>query len=52
MFTIWYIGRYSGGFVLAINTTIVIALAASLAYAIVMALRDRRASAGINPLER
>jgi hypothetical protein len=51
MFTLWYIGRYSGGFMLGINTTIVIAIATSLVYAVAMALKDRRASVGTNRSE-
>ena len=48
MFTLWYIGRYSGGGALGIITTIVVALAVSLVYAVFMALKDRRASIETN----
>jgi hypothetical protein len=48
MFTLWYIGRYLGGFVLGINTTLVIAFAASVFFGVIMAVRDRRASVGIS----
>lgn len=48
LFTLWYIGRYSGEFVLGINTTIAIGISVSLVYAGVMAFRDRRANAGMD----
>jgi hypothetical protein len=47
MFTLWYVGRYLGGFVLGINATIVLAVAASLLFCVSMAFRDRRGSVGI-----
>jgi hypothetical protein len=46
MFTLWYVSRYLGGFLLSINAAILIGIGLSFAYLVVMALRDRRTSVG------
>jgi hypothetical protein len=51
MFTVWYVGRYTDGFLLSINATMLIAMGLSLAYLIVMVVKDRRVSVGVKDSE-